>query len=93
MWNDLVGTWAYASGSSGTVTVPVGARIVQVMSHSTAGGTITMFGGSSIPVVAGVGFSMYFMHSLNTSQKSPNNTIVFTSTDIYYVEYVTAGNY
>ena len=41
-----------AAGASGTVTLPEGAIITLIRAHSTAGGTCTIFGGDSIPIVA-----------------------------------------
>jgi hypothetical protein len=77
------GTWAYKGGVSGTVTVPAGGRVLDINAHSTAGGSMTINGGDSIPIPANFGFTFTPMGNLVAP------TIVFTSTDSYAVEYVT----
>src|SRR5260221_3823286 len=71
------GTWSYASGTSGTVTVGAGKRVIGIGCHSTAGGSITINGGSSVPVPANVGFAI----EPNGNLVAP--TIIFTRTDSY----------
>ncbi len=83
------GNFAYAAGASGTVTLPEGAVVVQIYARSTAGGTVAIFGGTAIPIVAATDFYRHPAgHSLMVSKKTPSNTIVFTTTTSYYVEYL-----
>lgn len=96
MYRELVGTWAYAAGTAGTVTVPAGAIVTQIIVHATAAATMTIFGGATITIIAGEENAFRFMHGLaqsqNNSTTSGSQNIVFTSTDKYFVEYVKAGN-
>jgi hypothetical protein len=89
----MQGTWRYAAGASGTVTLPVGATLKQIIVHSTAGGTVAIFGGTAIPVVAGTGFAIRFGHDVAVSSETPGGgtTIVFTGTDSYFVESIGPG--
>ena len=73
------GTTTYFGGSSGTVAIPSGARVVSLSAHALTPGTITIFGGQSIPVPAANGFATGFDGFVG-----PGN-IVFTGTDSYYV--------
>lgn len=100
-WHSLVGTPGYLSGTSGTVTVPAGASVVQILVHSSTfpgGGTMTIFGGTSIPIVANTTGMLEFRYfhtliqAINNSRIAGSQDIVFTNTDSYYVEYVKAGN-
>lgn len=92
MWRELVGTWAYAAGASGTVTIPKGAMIVQIVAIDTAGGgTVVIFGGTAIPITPAVPLVLRFNHDLCNSKNSAQD-IVFTGTDSYFIEYVKAGN-
>lgn len=87
--------WAYAAGTSGTVTLPAGAvvRSIRVESHS-ATGTCAIFGGTAIPVDGATGGAShiigqwYFDHGECIAQGS-TLTIVFTNTASYFVEYTT----
>src|SRR5579863_9998328 len=76
------GTWSYYAGTSGTVTVSAGQRVIGIGCHSTSGGSFTINSGSSIPVPANVGISIEPLGNLTAP------TIVFTSTDSYFVEVV-----
>lgn len=80
---DLTGTWSYYAGVSGTVTVTAGQRVVGIAAFSTAGGTVTINGGSAIPIAAGTGWS------LNPTGQLVAPTIVFTGTSSYTVEALT----
>lgn len=90
----MQGSFAYQAGISGTVTIPRGATVKAIYAHSTAGGTITIFGGPSITVVAATGLALRFVHDnlvASATQGNTSNTIVFTGTDSYYVEYLGSG--
>lgn len=73
------GTSAYFGGTSGTVVVPSGARIVSISAHATTAGAVTIFGGPSVPIPAGNAFSDEW------SGFSGPGSIVFAGTDSYYV--------
>jgi len=93
MWNDLVGSPAYATGAAGTATIPKGALVIGIVAHATSAGSMTLFGGASVPIPAGETLSLRFNHTLwqsrNNAVAAGSQDIVFTSTDSYYVEYVT----
>lgn len=100
------GKWAYAAGTSGTVTLPVGAILTHVRceSHS-ATGSVTIFGGSAIPVDGSANnsshqtFEMQFptLPDLSAPDSSVYaavatsgaRTVVFTDTVSYFVGYMT----
>lgn len=77
-----IGTWGYHAGTSGTLTVPAGARVLGIAAHSTGGGTMTINGGDSVPVPANVGVEVAPRGNLI------GPTIQFISTDTYFVEYL-----
>jgi hypothetical protein len=79
-------TWQYAAGASGTVTIPAGSFILQIVAHSAAAGTVAIFGGTAIPVGSN-GIALRFMHDLVVPGGTA--TVVFVGTDSYFVEYVT----
>lgn len=89
----IAGKFAYFAGASGTVTLPAGATVKQIVAHSTAGGTITIFGGASFPVIAGTGVALRFVHDHCVAKETSANSadIVFTGTDSYYVETLGPG--
>lgn len=77
------GTPSYAAGASGTVSVPAGMKVTAIVCHSTTGGSLTIGGGASIPVPANGQFfdaSTPYVGAIS---------IVFTSTDSYYVAWTT----
>lgn len=94
----LVGTWGYAAGTTGTVTVPKGARVVSIAVHSSAGsGSLVIFNGATIPVVNGAPpLVLSFLHGLlqsgNDTTTAGSQDLVFANTDSYFVEYVKSGN-
>lgn len=76
------GTWGYASGVSGTPTIGAGKRVIGISAHSTVGGSFTINGGNTITVPANVSVN------INPLGNLVNPTIVFTSTDTFFVEFV-----
>jgi hypothetical protein len=96
VYRELVGTWGYSAGTAGTVTVPAGAIVLQIIVHATSAASMTIFGGASITIIAGEDNAFRFLHGLlqsqNNSTTSGSQNIVFTSTDKYFVEWVKAGN-
>ena len=91
MWRELVGTWGYEAGTSGDVTLPNGAIITQIYARSTAGGSVTIFGGDAIPIVAATDLKLQFNHALCVARTGAL-TVSFTTTTSFYIEYVKAGN-
>jgi len=102
MWRELTGTLDYAAGSSGTVTLPAGASIHYLWCLSTAGGTLTIFGGPSITLPANVPFVLdpktdLFQATTKSALASGSGFgtslgIVFTTTVSYFVSFFAAGN-
>lgn len=82
--SNIIGTWGYRSGVSGTVTPPQGARMLSVAAYSSAGGTLTINGGNTITIPAGVMFNLAFDPDLVIRP-----TFVFTGTASYYTDFVT----
>lgn len=76
------GTWAYYSGTSGTIVVGVGQRVLSISCHSTLGGSLTINGGATIPVPANVGFAINPLGNLVAP------IIVYSGTDSYFIEVV-----
>lgn len=94
MWQELIGTPGYAAGTSGTVNVPAGASIVQILAHATgSNGAVTIFGGNSIPIIASAPpTELRFNHMLFQSTSANGGAVVFTGTDSYFVHWVKQGN-
>jgi hypothetical protein len=90
----LAGTWKYAAGAAGTVTLPQGSVLLQAFGEDATGGgtaTVQIFGGA-VALLPTYATPMRFMHRLNVAPAAPNNTIIFTGTTSYFVEYILAGN-
>ncbi len=93
-WHSLIGRSGYLAGTAGTCTLPVGACVLQIVAHATAAGTISIFGGASIPVVAGTQFTLDMKDTLLSAAATGGgpNTMVFTGTDSYFVRWVREGH-
>ena len=94
-WHDLKGSIRTAAGSSGTVTLSSGSRVLQVYAvASGAGGAVAIPDGSgsavaTIPLVANVPLHLEEHHASRVLQGTGAQLqIVFTSTASYFVEYV-----
>lgn len=81
--SNQTGVWGYSSGVSGTVILTGGKKIISIAAHATTVGSVTINGGSSIPIPIGTGVSF------EPKGNVVDPTIVFTSTDSYVIEYVT----
>lgn len=92
MWT-LPGEFYYAAGASGTVTIPKGCQIIQVHAHASGAATVVIFGGDTIPVpTTGWGWQIQHVGWVSGSAKfAGSQTIVFTGTDAYFVEYRLGG--
>jgi hypothetical protein len=94
VWHELVGPFAYAAGTAGTVTVPSSAVVTKIITHaSTGSATCAIFGGTPIPIINGAPPTVFdFMHDCVKPQgNSTAAQIVFANTDSYYVEYISPG--
>lgn len=80
---NLTGTWDYNAGTSGTVAIGAGKRVIGIAAHSATGGTLTINGGATVTIPAGVGVS------LEPRAQLVAPTLVFTTTDAYFVEHLT----
>ncbi|HEX4335764.1 MAG TPA: hypothetical protein VH062_07605 [Polyangiaceae bacterium] len=89
----IQGTWRYAAGTAGTVNLPTGATVRQIVCHATTAGTVTILGGASVPVPAGATLELRFPHDSLAAGQVPGGSaaIVFTGTDSYFVESVGPG--
>lgn len=76
------GKWDYAAGASGTRTITGASRVLCIAAHSTAGGTMTINGGDSIPIPANTQVTIEPVGNLS------DPVIVFTGTDSYFVEFL-----
>lgn len=77
---DLSGTWSYAAGASGTVTLTGSKRVIGIAAHATTAGSFTINGGDAIPVPANSGIEIVPLANL------VDPVLVFTGTDSYFVE-------
>ncbi len=81
--------YSHLAGTSGTATVPAKGLVSSISCVSTAGGTIviTPNGATALPTItvpAGVAFEIPWL-SLLGGGLNAGTTIVFASTDSYYV--------
>lgn len=79
---NVTGTWGYAAGTAGTVTLPAGSKVLQISATSLLGGSFTVNGGAAITIPANQQFTLEPRGNLVAP------TLVFTSTTAYVVEYV-----
>lgn len=88
MWNEIRSNVKRYSGIDGTVTIPPGAHVLQIIAHgSNANATIQIFNDAAAITIKNVAsYFTYRPQHLVTTAQVANNTIVFTSTDMYLVE-------
>jgi hypothetical protein len=95
MWRETAGyKIAEFSGVSGSVAVPKGAIILLMIAHASAGGaTLTTLNNNTVPVVNGAN-PLYIQnyHALMQQNSGTNAALVFTGTDMYYVQMLVPGN-
>lgn len=94
MWNELRGAPKWFTGTSGTVTIPLGWAVLQI--HAVPGGgggtvlnNLTDDGAGNTPTVtlpAGTGWWGIQEQHTNMVSRTGHNTIVFTGTSAYLVE-------
>lgn len=87
-------SWEYSCGTSGTVTVPVGAQLVHVRCESQdSSGSLSVFGGATVPVPGGAGagqaktFEVALQETVAVAVAG-SNQVVFTNTVSYFVSWV-----
>lgn len=76
------GNWGYVSGTSGTVTLPAGSRVLQISAASVSAGTFSVNGGDEILIPANQQFTLEPRGNLI----SP--TVSFNNTASYVIEFV-----
>lgn len=87
MWNEIRANVVRYSGTSGTVTVPPGGHVLQIIAHSSnALGTVAIFGEAPIPLPNVNAYWRYQPQHLSTTAQAASNTIAFTLTQSYFVE-------
>lgn len=89
----LFGTWRYAGGISGTVALPPGSTVKQIVMHSQSNGTFQMFGGATIALPSNDVVTLRFDHEMVTAGSTPGHdrTLVFGNTSFYFVETIGPG--
>lgn len=91
------GRRGYKAGANGTVTLPKGAILLQVVAHASAGGaTMSIFGGDAMPVINGapptvIPFLNENWQARDNAASAGSQDVVFTGTDSYFVEWVQLG--
>ena len=93
MYNELQGQYGYgwAATGGGSVTLPVGATLLQVVLNGGAsGGTAVIFGGATITVPPNQTYPLRFMHSCAVAGATP--TVATTGTATAYVDWVKPGS-
>lgn len=92
MWHEITGPLKRYAGSSGTVTLPRGAKVISISAHATSAGTLAMndgVGGTiTIPIPANTWFVYDPKHLgyVANAAFGANLNLVFASTDSYFVE-------
>lgn len=77
------GAWGYTAGTSGTVILSGGKRVRSVSAHATSAATLTINGGATITIPANTVFQVPLDGQITDA------TFVFTSTDAYFIDFVT----
>lgn len=86
---DEAGTWGYASGATGTITLTGSKRVLQITAVALeAAGSITINGGDTIAIPYGATDKVSSSISIEPKGNLTDPVIVFTGTDSYFVEYV-----
>lgn len=87
MWNEIRANVVQYAGAAGSVTIPPGGHVLQIIAHSSnALGTVAILGGTAIPLPNVAAYWRYQPQHLSTTAQATGNTIVFTLTDSYLVE-------
>ena len=87
MWNEIRANVVRYAGAAGSVTIPPGGHVLQIIAHSSnALGTVAIFGGTPVPLPNVAAYWRYQPQHLSTTAQASGNAIVFTLTDSYLVE-------
>lgn len=88
MWNEIRSNVVRYNGTSGTVTVPPGGHVLQIIAHgSNANATVQIFDDAAPVTIKNVNaYFVYRPQHLTTTAHIGAQNIVFTSTDMYMVE-------
>lgn len=95
-WHQLIGRLDQQAGTAaGTVTIPKGSSLILLIAHATTtNGTVVIFGGPTITVIAGA--QPLYLQNYHMLVQSPgsSNTIVFAGAgiDMWYTQCVSQGN-
>lgn len=91
MWNEIKTPIKRVAGSSGAVTIPLGAKIISMTVHATTAGTVAMWdqggGVCTVPIPAATWWIYQPLHLNTTATNAGNQTVTFTGTDSYFIEY------
>lgn len=80
----IVGRIGYHTGTSGTVTLAAGEKMIGMVCVASApGGTVTINGGDAIPLVANIPFSQ---GTESRTEEWVGVPIVFSGTAMYFVK-------
>jgi len=97
MYPAITGIWGYAAGANGTVQVPPGSTVLQIIAWSSGGSpTVTVFGGSAIPLPAtSEPFVMRFNTDLVQARGAGAAAAIVFSSGVtgYFVEYCEPQGY
>jgi hypothetical protein len=86
---DSAGTWGYASGVSGTVTLTGSKRVLQITAVALeTAGSLTINGGDTVPLPYGATDKVSSSICIEPRGNVTDPVIVFTGTDSYFIEYV-----
>lgn len=90
----LTGVPKYQAVAAGTVTIDPGGILQMIAVHASAGGaTLTIFGGSPIPIPSGGQPTvLQYFHTLYAANSQNAGAIVGTGTDMLYVHWVRPGH-
>ncbi|MGR9108323.1 MAG: hypothetical protein ACU843_15490 [Gammaproteobacteria bacterium] len=75
------GNWGYSAGTSGTLAMSGGKRVLGIYATALTSGSLTINGGDTVSIPGG---------AINIAPRGTliDPTIVFTGTNAYFVEYV-----
>lgn len=96
MWHHLIGKLGqFAGTAAATQAIPAGSSLLLLIAHASGtSGTVTIFGGPAITIVAGA--QPLYLQNYHTLMKAEagNNSIVFSGggIDAWYIQTISQGN-
>jgi hypothetical protein len=91
-WYSLQGVHGYAGGSAGgSVTIPTGAAVLQIVAHANPASTLVIFGGDSLALPASLIWRAEFPHTSLVSTASANTLVFGANVTSYFVEWIKSG--